>query len=276
MYSTDFEYADKRLSDFGCITCTIDKSAGVEEINIGCDITFNTVKNNHSSIHSKTSSAYDNVYTTSFQIAKEHCGDNQDEAYFTYEEIRNLYKWLNRLSYEKFKPYPNDDSYYDVHYFGSFNVDEVFVDGRVIGFTLHFTASTPYGFGEDTILEIVTSEANEEFYLYGESDEADSVIYPKVRIKCLTDGELKITNQTTGNYVFVNNCKANEEIIIDGEYKIIISDNEEHTTTTLPRDFNYEYFDIKIGEGNDNENLYEVSMPCEITITYSPIRKVGV
>lgn len=275
MYSTDFEYADKRLSDFGCITCTIDKDAGVEEINIGCDITFNTVKNNHSSIHSKTSSAYDNVYTTSFQIAKEYCGSNQDESYFTYEEVRNLYKWLNRHSYKKFKPYSNDNAYYDVHYYGSFNVDEVFVNGRVIGLTLHFTGNAPYGFADDTNFQITTSEENETFSLYGDSDEIESTIYPKVTINCLQDGDLKITNLTTSNYVYIANCISGEIITIDSEFKVIMTNSEEHSVT-LPNDFNYEYLDIYIGEEYDIENIYEVSIPCEITIAYSPIRKVGV
>jgi len=279
MYSTDFEYADKRLSDFGCIVCTIDRSSGVEEINIGCDITFNTVKNNHSSIHSKTSSAYDNVYTTSFQIAKDFTGKTQAEAYFTYEEVRELYKWLNRRSYKKFKPCPDDDVYYDIHYYGSFNVDEVFINGKVAGFTLNFTATTPYGFGEDIILEFVTSDTNNEFCIYGDSDEIDSVIYPKVKIKCLkcpTNQNLTITNQTTGTVVSIENCSENEEITIDGEHKIITSSDKNHTDTSLSTDFKYEYLDIKIGEDDYNRNTYETSMPCEITITYAPIRKVGV
>ncbi len=274
MYSTDFEYADKRLSDFGCIVCTIDRSSGVEEINIGCEITFNTVKNNHSSIHSKTSSAYDNVYTASFQIAKDFAGKNQDEVYFTYEEVRNLYKWLNRRSYKKFKPCPDDDVYYDIHYYGSFNVDEVFINGKVAGLTLNFTATTPYGFGEDIVLEIVTSDTDNKFCIYGDSDEVDSVIYPKVKIKCLAGGKLIILNTTTGNKISIPGCAENEEITIDGEHKIITSDNEAHTT--LSTDFNYKYLDIKIGEDDYNENNYETSLPCEITVTYAPIRKAGV
>lgn len=280
MYSTDFEYADKRLSDFGCITCTIDKNAGVEEINIGCDITFNTIKNNHSSIHTEVSSSYDNTYNTSFQIAKNDCSGNQEDMFFTHEEARNIYKWLSRHSYKKFKPYPSDDAYFDICYFGSFNVDEVFLDGKIIGFTLYFKASTPYGFGEDACMEFSITDDGETFSVYGDSDELDTVIYPKVKIRCLSDtGEdgLKITNLTTGNYVFIANCVAGEEITLDGEYKMIISDNEEHMSTTLPNDFNYKYLDIKIDDENEYwENVYEVSKPCEITIIYSPIRKVGV
>lgn len=280
MYSTDFEYADKRLSDFECIVCTIDKNTGVEEINIGCDITFNTIKNNHSSIHSAVSSSYDDTYNTSFQIAKKCCSNNQNDVYFTHEEARYIYRWLNRRGHYKFKPYPLDDTYCDVCYFGSFNVDEVFVDGKIIGFTLRFRASAPYAFGDDNHMVFSITESGETFSIYGDGDESGIDIYPKVKIRCMTDtGEdgLKITNLTTGNYVFIANCIAGEEITLDGEYKMIISDNEEHMSTTLPNDFNYKYLDIKIDDENEYlENVYEVSKPCEITIIYSPIRKVGV
>lgn len=273
MYATDFEYADKRLSDFNCITCYIDGSASVEEMNIGCDISFNTVKNNHSSIHSKTSSSYDNVYTTTFQIMKKDY-QNEEDKYFSYDEVRSLYKWLNRHDYKKFKPLPDDDQCYDIHYYGSFNIAQIFVNGKIAGLTLTFTANAPYGFGEDNRFEITTSVTDNTFSLYGDSDELGSVIYPKVQIKCLTGGDLKITNLTTKNKLYVHNCEADEMITIDGEHKIITTSNEAHTT--LCSDFNYGYLDIQTGESDELENVYEVSIPCEITITYAPIRKVGV
>lgn len=273
MHSTDFEFADKRLSDFGWTTCVIGGNSGTEEVNIGCDITFNTVKNNQSSIHSSTSSSYDSVYTTPFQIVKKDC--NGENKYPTHDEIRVLYKWLNRRKYTKFKPVPNNDEYCDVYYFGSFNIQEVFVAGRIIGLTLNFTGNAPYGFGEDNQFQITISEENETFSIYGDSDEVDSIIYPKVEVTCLQDGDLKITNLTTENYIFIGNCLAGEVITLDGEYGIQIT-SMENKHTTFSSDFNYSYLDIEIGENEGYENEYEVSMPCEIIITYSPIRKVGV
>lgn len=273
MYATDFEYADKRLSDFDCVICYINQSAGVEEVNIGCDITFSNVKNNHSSIHAKTASSYENVYTTTFQIMKNDC-NNEVNKYFTYDEVRNIYKWLNRHEYHKFKPLPNDEQFFDVYYYGSFNIVEILINGRVAGFTLTFTSNAPYGFGEEICFQIVTSEENESFSLYGDSDETNSVIYPKVQIKCLAEGTLEITNQTTKSHICVENCAVDEMITMDGVHKIITTNNEAHTT--LPNDFNYEYLDIAVGEDDALENIYEVSIPCEITITYSPIRKAGV
>ena len=60
---------------------------------------------------------------------------------------------------------------------------------------------------------------------------------------------------------------------MDGEHKIITSDKNHKN---LYNDFNYNFFDIDVSEYDGNENTYEVSIPCEITVTYIPIRKVGV
>ena len=57
--------------------------------------------------------------------------------------------------------------------------------------------------------------------------------------------------------MYVANCIANETIIIDGEHKVITSNNENHIT--LPNDFNYEYFDILI---DDFTNDYEKFGSC--------------
>ena len=39
----DFEYANRRLSDFGCIICSINSNSGEYEVDIGCDITFKNI-----------------------------------------------------------------------------------------------------------------------------------------------------------------------------------------------------------------------------------------
>lgn len=272
MYATDFEFANRRLSDFNCITCEIDGNSGFNEVNVGCDITFNTVKNNHSSIHSKTSSSYESVYSTSFHICKNPC--NGDDKYFTHEEEQFLRKWLNRHSYEKFKPLPNNDEYYDICYYGSFNVDNNYVAGKNAVLTLNFTGNAPYAFGENHCFQVAIGQG-ETFSIYGDSDETSYTIYPKVDIKCLADGDLEIINKTTNSSVFIGNCVKDEEITLDGEFKIIYSTEENGKHATLSNDFNYEYLDIEIGNEEDLENIYEVSLPCEIEISYSPIRKVG-
>ena len=267
----DFEYADRRLSDFGCIMCHINTNAGINDVEIGCDITFNTVKNNNSSIQSITSSSYDSVYTTEFEIMKSTC-NNSEDIYFTSLEVRALIKWLNRREYAKFRPINDISDESDVYYYGSFNIKQVQIGDKILGLHLTFTANAPYGFSEPNHLRYMILKNDDTFEIDAESDEL-GIIYPTVSIRNFYDNDVKITNITTGTSLFIRNCKADETIILNGEYKLISTDNEAHKST-LPNDFNYEYLDFLIDEIY-SPNIYEVSVPCEISINYSPIRKVG-
>lgn len=269
----DFEYANKRLSDFGWVLCDFDSNKGVQEAEIGCNITFNTVKNNHSSIHSITSSTYENVYTKPFKIMKNPCIYHDDNIYATTQEIRALTKWLNRRVYHKFKPDKGEQESSDICYYGSFNIMEIVLYDKVVGLSLTFTSNAPYGFSDMNELSFSISEKNEKIFISGDSDEY-GVIYPYVKITCNSNGTLQIKNLTTSNKVEIKNCSNNETIYMDGEHKIIYSDIREQSE--ICGDFNYEYLDIEIDDNDNCENEYEISIPCEITINYSPIRKVGV
>ena len=274
MYQIDFEYAGRRLSDFGCIVCYINTSAGIREMDIGCDIKFTTVKNNHSSIHSATSSGYENVYTTTFDIMKSVCGGNVDDIYMTQDEARAITKWLNRRGYNKFKFYNPNSNIDSVNYYGSFNVKPIVFDERIIGMTLTFTSNAPYGFGDKNESVYYMLDTNDTFSIFGEGDEINT-IYPNVKITCYQDGLLTITNKSTNTCVEIDNCINGENISMDGEHKIISTDNGEHKKT-LYSDFNYEFLDIETDDSDGYENKYSVNMPCKIMVSYSPIRKVGI
>ncbi len=272
---TDFEFAGKRLSDFGYIICKFGGSSDLTDVEIGCDITFSTVKNNHSSIHYNTSSSYENVYTTSLEIMKNPCNKNQDEMYHINEEISMLTSWLNRREYYKFKPLTEEDNFYSVHYYGSFNVKEKTINDRVVGFIINFTGNAPYGFGDNVSLEYDIVSAGENIYVHSNSDEY-GVIYPHLSITLKEDGDLQITNTSNGLITEIKNCVSGETIRINGEHKFIDSDNEQHKTTTLFNDFNYEYLRLQVEDDDFSENVFEVSLPCIITFGYYPIRKVAV
>ena len=282
MYATDFEYADKRLSDFDCVTCYLDSKAGVSEIDIGCDITFQTVKNNHSSIRYKTSASYENVFSTTFQIMKNPEGKNQNDMYMTYDEVRNLMKWLNCREYNRFKVL-SDDTLEDIHYYGSFNVKQKTYHDRIIGLILTFTGNSPYGFGEtiknefDFTEDDFASTDHVSFHVYGDSDELGN-IYPVVTIipkkDCLQHA-CEITNATTNTAMVLENLKKDEVVRLDGEHKIITSSDKVHSASTLCNDFNYQWLDLLISN-DSQENVYTINTPCYIAIEYTPIRKVGV
>ena len=88
-------------------------------------------------------------------------------------------------------------------------------------------------------------------------------------------GRINITSLEIPNTVTeIANCINGETITLDGTYKIAVTDNEKHKET-LCSDFNYSYLDIVVDE-EYSENVYSSTLPCEITVSYSPIRKVGV
>lgn len=273
MYVTDFEYANKRLSDMGYIMCHINTDSGIREVDVGCDITFNTVKNNHSSVRYITSSSYDNVYTTTFEIIKNTCGKANDSLSISESEMRSLMVWLNRREYRKMKFINNVNSSMNISYYGSFNVKQIMNGDEIIGLSLVFTSNAPYGFGDNIHLEYNIESVGDSFAIYGDGDEL-GIVYPQISIKCKESGNLKIANITTGKSVYIENCLQDETIYINVEHKIIMTDSDKHAT--LSNDFNYEYFDIQIDDDDYSENIYEVSLPCVITVDYCPTRKVGV
>lgn len=268
----DFEYANHRLSDFGCIICSIGSGkSGSYEVEIGSDITFTTIKNNQSSKYSKTSSSYEEVYKAEFQIAKYDCSTRKCE-FLTSLESRAIVKWLSRHEYHKAKFLNKLSEESDVQYFGSFNVKQVMLGENIIGLTLTFTSNAPFGFASAIKSKYMMLNENDVITVVGDSDEYGK-IYPKIEIKCFSDGELDLLNLTTEKHINIKNCKKNEVITIDGEHKVIFSSDESHTT--LPNDFNYEYFYILVNEDLE-ENQYSSTLPCELTVSYLPVRKVGV
>lgn len=270
MYIMDFEFADKRLSEFGCIIGVLKGSTDTNEIDVGCNITFNKIKNNHTSKYDIASSSYEEVYTTTIEIFKNFCESGQD--CFTTLEAEKMIKWLNRRTYHKFKMYGSIFSDVDICYFGTFtSVKQIMLGNRIIGLSAVFEANTPYALGEEVTVDFDLS-ADEKFELFPEGDEY-GIVYPAVKIKCLSDGDLKLYNETTDNYIYVSGCTKDETLTVLGEYEIILSDKREQKD--ISNCFNYEYFEMLIDDEKVSNHYYS-TIPCELSISYRPIRKVAV
>lgn len=270
MYVVDFEFANKRLSDFGCVPCVINGSSGTNEVDIGCNITFDTVKNNHTSKRYIASSTYDDVYTTSFEICKNVCGKSDSDIRMTPLEVEAIISWLHRRDHHKFKVYNAFSSELNVCYFGSFKtVKPVTIGDEILGISVTFEANTPYAMGEEVIMEYELDGEN-EIKLYPDGDEYD-VVYPKTKITCLADGDLTLYNDLAGNYVWIGGCSNGETLTLDGDFEIIYSDKREQNE--IANAFNYEYFSMLVDDCH-SENTYSSTLPCKLTICYRPIKKV--
>lgn len=272
MYVVDFEFANKRLSDFGCVPCVINGSSGVNEVDIGCNITFNTIKNNHTSKRYVASSAYDDVYTTSFEICKNVCGKSNTDIRMTPLEVEAIISWLNRREYHKFKVYNSFSSELNVCYFGSFkSIKPVIIGEDILGISVTFEADTPYAVAEEVVMEYELDGIN-KIRLYPDGDEYD-IVYPKTKITCLSDGDLTLYNDLLGNYIRIDGCINGETLTLDGNLGIVYSDKREQNE--IANSFNYEYFSMTVNDSH-SENTYSSTLPCKLTISYRPIKKVMV
>lgn len=270
MYMVDFSYADRCLSDFGCIVAYINTSLN-NDISLGSEIKFETIKNKATNVNRIVEANYNEPASVTFDICKDP-RKNEDMT-FKDAEISYFMRWLNKKTYEKFCPIYDDSSYPEIYFKGSFNVSATYINGDVVGFTLTFTPNAPYGFETERTISY-SLEANGTFEFYNNSDEFNYLYPTKFKIKCGADGNFEMSNSLDcKNTVKINNCVNGETITFDCQNKIVETDNDTHSS--LCKDFNYN-FPRFVANEYENRNVFTVSIPCEITATYSLIRKVGI
>lgn len=267
MGMTDFEYCGESLSSFGMTLCTFDYDGSGEE-NIANQIEMNNVKPIRSDVYFSVSSEYDNVFEKDFSICKDPCLSTED-VYLGEEEVREVVRWLNRKTYGVFKPIYDDGRFHDSYFMATFNLTAVKAAGEVVGFNLHMTTNAPYAF-QDAInyeYENITS-----LQIDDSSDEVGH-IYCDAEITCLSGGELKITNSADPNYyVSVKNCQAGETITFKGRIKQLTTSRDSHKT--IWDDFNYRFIRV-LNDYDNSMNEFTFSIPCDVKLSYSPVRKVG-
>lgn len=267
MYATDFEYDGIKLSDYGMMICSFNSSSW-ETVSSGADITFNTVKSTGSNKFKYYGTKYNEAYTTTFQICKNPCIMNN--MYLESNEVSGIQRWLCRKDgFYKFCVVQDDLK--DTFWKATFSCKQILLAGKTIGLELTMHTDAPYAYLDiDTIS--YSPIAGESFSIYDMSDEVGSV-YPKVIISCKGNGTIKLQNSLDNKITVLTGVLSGERIILDGENKIIQTDN----SRSLANNFNY-YFPRIINTFNCRNNVYTLSsdsVNCDILFSYNPIIKVG-
>lgn len=268
MYCTNFEYAGEKLSDYGMIMCHLDSNSGLETVSSGADITFNQVKSSGSNKFNLYYYTYESVYTTTFQICKNPClGESQNEMHLSTDEISALQRWLCRKEYHRFKI--DQDGYEFIYWNTTFSSKQIELNGQIIVLELTLYTDAPFAYIDEISIEHDCS-ADISFDLYDSSDEIGYII-PSMKIKFLSNGNFILTNSMDNKIMKISNCIAGEIIDIDGKNQLIFSSMPSHN---IAKDFNY-FFPKIINTYENRCNTFTPNLDCEIKITYSPIRKVG-
>lgn len=263
MKAFDFEFDNKRLSDFGCAIVNFGDK-GLETVD-GAEITFNTVANLSGSKHSLVSTQYESCLKTTIQIAKYSCATDIQEI--SSSEFREISSWLNRRKFLKFKIL--DEAHIDLYYMASIvSIGRIELDGRLMGLELNIITNSPHAFKEPRIINIKNTVENGKHSINDTSCE-EGHMYPHIEIIVNADGNLNIYNAIEDRNTYIANCKNGEIITMD--YPVIQSSISSHN---IQNDFNWNFFRVANTYENSRNDLI-ISIPCSIRIEYSPIVKVG-
>lgn len=263
MKTYDFEYDGIRLSDFGCIICEFDND-GSDTVSNGSEITLNTfsVLNGKQEL---ASSEYEECIESTIQICKNDCINQAPEM--SVDDIRRLTSWLNRKSFHKFKMLDGD--YTDLYFEASFNVSRIELGGITYGLELQMITNRPHALQEPISILLSNTEPNKEYTIISESDD-EGFIYPYTKIEINEAGDLTIYCEPEKRTTLIKNCQKGEVITLD--YPIIQSSLDSHKIAT---DFNWTFPRIT-NTFQNSLNKIQMSLPCTITMTYSPIAKISV
>lgn len=264
MKAYNFEYDGKNLSDFGYVLCDFG-SKGLQTISNGSQITFNTTPTLNGTKHELTSVEYENCLEAVFQICKNPC--NTSDFEITIDELRVLSRWLNRKEFHKFKIL--NDEYSNFYFEASFNINKIYIDGKICGLELELKTNRPFALHEPKKITIENLIVDGKHSVIDLSD-IEGYIYPEVKITLNENGNLNIYNDIENRATYIANCVAGE--VIKMNYPIIESSVESHK---IQNDFNWNFLRIA-NTFKNNVNKLTVSLPCIIEIVYSPIIKVGI
>lgn len=264
MQAEDFEYDGEYLKDWGYSICRIDSSSGFDTIDSDSQLSFSNTLLTNGKEMPLTVSQYENRVEITFCIYKSFCHKRKPIP-ITVQESSKIKRWLNRPTFHKFKLIQPDWS--NIYMNGSFNVNNIEVNGLVYLLELTFVSDRPFALHEPITYNIITSKANESYSIYDISDEI-GYLYPTVTLKCLESGDLKISNSNDGRVTMIKNCQKNEIITFSPELYFSTSS----LTHKIQNDFNYNFLRIS-NNYRDRKNVLTFSLPVECTITYSPIIK---
>ena len=213
---------------------------------------------------------YEDTLTFSIGLVKNPC--LIDEMEITVLEMENLKRWLCRPIPGKFKVHGNNDTdmfyeYEEIYWEGTFNLQEINLNGKRVGVTLEFISTRPYALQEDTGIS-GTVEAEETIIIDDNSAEI-GYIYPDITIRCLESGDLTMYNSIDQRATVIKNCSENEIITFSKELQIQSS----NPTHDIYNDFNFIFLRIS-NDYYNTINEIAFSLNCEYEITYNPIRKV--
>ena len=277
MQVTDIKYDNELFSSHNLLICYLQGGRG-DEINVGNNLSVQQVKAVNSNTFYNVYASYNEVLQFDFEIAKLVCGVNDYAMSDT--EINDIMYWLNRKENHKLELIFDDNSFDDCYFNGTFtSINPIMVSDKVVGFHLTFLTDAPYShlpaveeYHQFTSPYEDGGEMVYDEFSFDDTSNEEGYVYGVTTIVMLEDGDLRLRNLRDDEPTVIKNCVSGETITLNGVIKYVSTDSNQHTT--LSSDFNYRFPRILNKRGNIT-NTFTSNLSCEMTIEYTPIRKVG-
>lgn len=262
----DFEYDGIRASTLGLVPCYFEGDDDVKPVN---DIDMHLVHASRSDDFYSTYANYSEPIQFTFGIITNPCNQELDDPPIIAERITQIYRWLTRKQFKKFKPIFDDGSFSNVFCLCTFNIDPQTAFGNVVAFNITGITNAPYGYYEE---QRVQSDPSQNFLTFIDSSDQEGYIYLDAEIKIKAAGDFTLVNSLEPDkQTIIKNCVSGEVITFDGKRKQI-SSNKSHPT--LMNDFNY-HFPRAVNHWNSRVNTFTANKSFEMSIRYFPICKGG-
>ena len=192
LYSIDFEYDGRQLSDYGFVIGEVGGAKSQEERSVTGEISFSKVKIGRGKKHILINGSYGECLTLDFNIVKNP--DIDDDPEIKNDVERDIARWLVRESFHKLrfiKNTPNDE---DVCYYNaSFNMKKICLSDATVGFHLTAQTDSPFGYGVTDKITKHIDNMPYQFYIDDKSDEV-GYVYPDVDIVVFGGEEFTLEN----------------------------------------------------------------------------------
>ncbi len=261
MNCQNFVYDEQSSEDYGVIICSFSGSSDGENT-AGSVVTMSTVKAPNSNTWLRTNAYYDEQLEFEFSICKNPCYVNsQEDMVFTAEEQAQIMRWLVKKDYA-FLSF-DQDGFENIFYNAVITVERYLINGQVTGYTLSVVCDAPWGYSEERKMVI----DNNQPLLMNTSEEIGYII-PNVTIHVLSNGTVKINNDSYDEETVIYNCSSGETILMTDMMRI---------STSLPShfslydDFNWNF--VKLYNSFNDESNYFTLSNCTLEISWREIRK---
>ena len=263
MKAEDFTYDGIALSSLGYIIVNFDDSSGFDSVDTDSQRSFNNFSFFGGKWQPLSISIYKDILKIEISFIKNPTV--YDDMTISLANIRSIKRWLNRPDFHELRITNNE--YNGIFWMCSANIEEVHHLGECIGFTATFYTDRPFALGD--LEDIYGSVAANESITFNDKSDEIGYIYPDFEVTLASSGNLSIVNSFDGRETIINNCTANEKIVMSKMMQISSS----LVAHKVCDDFNWRFPRICNSFGNTT-NTFTFSLPCSYKITYNPIIKV--